>query len=172
MDDIAGLTVAGRYVRMYGTQRSTTGSGYSLWEFEIYDETTPTATPVPPTATYYAYRHAHSADGNIYAYRHANPDGDVTPTATSIPPTATYTPTATPIPPTATFAPTATSVPPTATFTPTTCTPVNLTKGPTLIYGGVNTEMRVVWQWTATQPSSYAGALTPPTTWKCQCDAG
>lgn len=29
--------VAGRYVRMYGTQR-TTGWGYSLWEFEVYGE--------------------------------------------------------------------------------------------------------------------------------------
>lgn len=45
------LTVTGsyRYVRMYGTAR-TTGYGYSLWELEIYGDvpTTPT-TPVPTT---------------------------------------------------------------------------------------------------------------------------
>ncbi|MDI6098689.1 discoidin domain-containing protein [Actinoplanes sp. NEAU-A12] len=37
------LTVngTGRYVRMYGTQR-TTGYGYSLWEFKVYGETTTT----------------------------------------------------------------------------------------------------------------------------------
>jgi hypothetical protein len=56
----------------------------------------------------------------------------------------TATPTQTAAGPTDT--PTAT---PTATSTPATCTAVNLTKGPTLIYDGVNTEMGVVWQWSA-----------------------
>ncbi|GAB2612161.1 hypothetical protein Aab01nite_67770 [Paractinoplanes abujensis] len=46
------LTVngTGRYVRMYGTQR-TTGYGYSLWEFKVYGGggTTPPTTPPPTT---------------------------------------------------------------------------------------------------------------------------
>lgn len=54
-------------------------------------------------------------------------------------------PTATP-PDNATTTPTST---PTTTSTPGGCTAVNLTKGPTLIYDGVSTEMRVVWQWSA-----------------------
>jgi hypothetical protein len=46
----------GRYVRMYGTSR-TTGYGYSLWEFEVYGtaaNTTKVATPVitPATGSY------------------------------------------------------------------------------------------------------------------------
>jgi hypothetical protein len=46
---------------------------------------------------------------------------------------------------------TATTVKPTATSTPgsTSCSPVILTKGPTLIYTGDNTKMRVFWQWTS-----------------------
>ncbi|MFI6757737.1 discoidin domain-containing protein [Micromonospora sp. NPDC050417] len=52
------VTGSGRYVRMYGTTRST-GYGYSLWEFQVYGEfgtvppttppTTPPGTPVEPT---------------------------------------------------------------------------------------------------------------------------
>ncbi|GIF16799.1 discoidin domain-containing protein [Actinoplanes teichomyceticus] len=45
------LTVngTGRYVRMYGTQR-TTGYGYSLFEFKVYGgSTTPTTPPTGPT---------------------------------------------------------------------------------------------------------------------------
>jgi hypothetical protein len=45
------LTVngTGRYVRMYGTQR-TTGYGYSLWEFKVYGGgTTTPPTTTPPT---------------------------------------------------------------------------------------------------------------------------
>ncbi|MFB9275628.1 chitobiase/beta-hexosaminidase C-terminal domain-containing protein [Cohnella cellulosilytica] len=38
--------VTARYVRMYGTERSTV-YGYSLWEFEIYGQTT----PLPPQAS-------------------------------------------------------------------------------------------------------------------------
>ncbi len=37
----------------------------------------------------------------------------------------------------------------TPTSSPAPCTAVNLTKGPILIYTGANTEMRVVWQWSA-----------------------
>jgi hypothetical protein len=49
------LTVSGsgRYVRMYGTQR-TTGYGYSLWEFKVFGSagtTTPTTPPTSPTTT-------------------------------------------------------------------------------------------------------------------------
>ncbi len=46
------VTGSGRYVRMYGTQR-TTGYGYSLWEFQVYGggSTTPTTPPTtPPTS--------------------------------------------------------------------------------------------------------------------------
>lgn len=39
IDDITGLSGTGRYVRMYGTQRSTK-YGYSLWEFEVYGSST------------------------------------------------------------------------------------------------------------------------------------
>ena len=69
----------------------------------------PTATPLPPTAT------------------------PVSPTATPLPPTATpVSPTATPVPPTATpMPPTATPVPPTATPVPSTATPVPPTATPT-----------------------------------------
>ncbi|MEM7294783.1 MAG: discoidin domain-containing protein, partial [Pseudomonadota bacterium] len=35
IDNLTGLTGAGRYIRLYGTQRGT-GFGYSLWEFEVY----------------------------------------------------------------------------------------------------------------------------------------
>ncbi|WP_433832080.1 discoidin domain-containing protein [Actinoplanes sp. CA-015351] len=44
------LTVSGsgRYVRMNGVQRGT-GYGYSLWEFQIFGDTTPTAPTTPPT---------------------------------------------------------------------------------------------------------------------------
>jgi hexosaminidase len=34
-DDLPGLSGSGRYVRVYGSQRSTT-YGYSLYEFEVY----------------------------------------------------------------------------------------------------------------------------------------
>ena len=46
------LTVngTGRYVRMYGTQR-TTGYGYSLWEFKVYGGTTTTPPSSPPPST-------------------------------------------------------------------------------------------------------------------------
>jgi hypothetical protein len=40
----------GRYVRMYGTQR-TTGYGYSLWEFKVYGGGTTTPTTPTPTPT-------------------------------------------------------------------------------------------------------------------------
>ncbi|MET0425430.1 MAG: discoidin domain-containing protein [Actinoplanes sp.] len=38
----------GRYVRMYGTER-TTGYGYSLWEFKVFGGTTTTPTTPPTT---------------------------------------------------------------------------------------------------------------------------
>src|SRR5690349_21431383 len=41
---------AGRYVRMYGTQR-TTGYGYSLYEFKVYGGGTTTPTSPTPTPT-------------------------------------------------------------------------------------------------------------------------
>ena len=36
LEDLTFTAVAGRYVRMYGTARTTT-YGYSLWEFEVYN---------------------------------------------------------------------------------------------------------------------------------------
>src|SRR3954447_18489073 len=42
------VTGTGRYVRMYGTQR-TTGYGYSLCEFKVYGGGTTTPTDPPPT---------------------------------------------------------------------------------------------------------------------------
>ncbi|SFD52179.1 F5/8 type C domain-containing protein [Paenibacillus catalpae] len=37
IDDITFNAVSGRYVRMYGTQRVNAGWGYSLWDFEVYN---------------------------------------------------------------------------------------------------------------------------------------
>jgi hypothetical protein len=45
IDDLTGLSGAGRYVRMLATRRATPW-GYSLWEMEVYG--TATATPPPP----------------------------------------------------------------------------------------------------------------------------
>ena len=74
-----------------------------------------------------------------------------TPAAT---PVSTNTPATTPVnTATSTVVPTVTKTPapgtPTATSLPGTCTAVILTKGPTLIYTGVNTQMRIFWQWTS-----------------------
>src|ERR1019366_1435177 len=44
VNDLAGLSGTGRYVRMYGTQRGTQW-GYSLWEFEVYG--TPASSGLP-----------------------------------------------------------------------------------------------------------------------------
>ena len=41
---------SGRYVRMYGTVR-TTGYGYSLWEFQVFGNFGPTPPPSTPTPT-------------------------------------------------------------------------------------------------------------------------
>ena len=76
-------------------------------------------------------------------------NGSSTPAPTNTPgaPTATLTgptPTHTPIPPTKT--PTSVGATPTEVAA---CTPVILTKGPTLIFTGDNTKMRVFWQWTS-----------------------
>lgn len=43
IENISFAPVEGRYVRMYGTERNTP-YGYSLWEFEVYGDTTP---PLP-----------------------------------------------------------------------------------------------------------------------------
>jgi F5/8 type C domain/Domain of unknown function (DUF1929)/Glyoxal oxidase N-terminus len=47
VNDVTGLSGTGRYVRMYGTQRSDGWAGYSLWEFEVYG----TAASGLPTAS-------------------------------------------------------------------------------------------------------------------------
>jgi hypothetical protein len=90
------------------------GSGCDIGAYELEAPSTPTNTPIPPTATY--------TPTDIPTF---------TPTNTTVPPTATFTPTFTatstntPVPPTATFTPTFTAtltntpVPPTATFTST-----------------------------------------------------
>jgi beta-glucosidase len=49
IDDLTFTAVGARYVRMYGTQRST-AYGYSLYEFEVYDSGGPTPTPTPTAA--------------------------------------------------------------------------------------------------------------------------
>lgn len=83
-----------------------------------------------------------------------NPTSTPTRTATAPNPTATPTRTGTPPNPTATPTKTATPIPPTPTHpapTPTQAglTPVDLTKGPDLLYSGVNTQMKLFWQWTS-----------------------
>ncbi|MFB6725354.1 family 20 glycosylhydrolase [Kribbella sp. NPDC056345] len=67
IDDLTGLTGAGRYVRMQGISRATHW-GYSLWEFEVYGGTDlalgrpTTASSVEPTTTYEG-RFATDGDG-------------------------------------------------------------------------------------------------------------
>ncbi|MGC1376853.1 MAG: DUF3616 domain-containing protein, partial [Anaerolineales bacterium] len=63
-------------------------------------------------------------------------------------PTLTFTPTGTVFTPTVTLTPVLTFTP-TLTLPPGPCTAVTLTKGPTLIFTGDNTRMRVFWQWSA-----------------------
>jgi hypothetical protein len=46
IDDITGLSASGRYVRMYGTARSNSAWGYSLWEMEVYGAAPVTADPL------------------------------------------------------------------------------------------------------------------------------
>ncbi len=50
--NLTGLSGSGRYIRMYGTTR-TTQYGYSIWEFQVYSgsSATSTPTPIPPTNT-------------------------------------------------------------------------------------------------------------------------
>lgn len=94
--EILDVTGTGRYIRMYGTTRQTSGWGYSLWEFEVYDQITatpgptPTATPTPtstPTAT---------PTDTPAATSTWTPTPTATPTTTpTSPPTPTATPTAT-----------------------------------------------------------------------------
>jgi hypothetical protein len=50
VDDITGLSAAGRYVRMYSHARAT-GYGNSLWEFEIYGDTDPECDGPQPTCS-------------------------------------------------------------------------------------------------------------------------
>ena len=129
MEDIFGLSSSSRYMRLHGPQCSVATASHAPWEFEVYGGlATATPTPIPPTATATL----------IFI------PGVVNGLVSDIPPTATAKPTDTPAPPSAT--PTPTNTP---TNTPAPCTAVNLTKGPTLIYTGANTEMRVVWQWSA-----------------------
>jgi len=79
--------VNGRYVRMYGTAR-TTGYGYSLWEFEVYGtqggtvETVSTPTITPATGTYPAAQTVTIADSTAGATIRYTTDGS-TPTATN-----------------------------------------------------------------------------------------
>jgi glucose/arabinose dehydrogenase len=47
VDDIAGLSAIGRYVRMYSRQR-TLPYGNSLFELEVYGDNDPSCTPPPP----------------------------------------------------------------------------------------------------------------------------
>lgn len=47
-DDLGIAATSARYVRMYGTVRSTE-YGYSLYEFEVYGDTVDTQTPTAPT---------------------------------------------------------------------------------------------------------------------------
>ena len=61
------LVAAGRYVRMYGTQRSGPG-GYSLWEFQVFGRTPVSLSQgQPATASSYdtTYVPANAVDGNL-----------------------------------------------------------------------------------------------------------
>lgn len=49
VDEHAGLSATGRYVRIYGTKRGTP-YGYSLWELEVYGSRTGGGDVDPPTA--------------------------------------------------------------------------------------------------------------------------
>jgi len=60
---------SGRYVRMYGTQR-TTGYGYSLWEFKVFGggTTTPTTPPTSPTTSGPAVPGGGSLGANVITF--------------------------------------------------------------------------------------------------------
>ncbi len=77
--------VTGKYVRMYGTAR-TTGYGYSLWEFEVYGTgaANSVATPVitPATGTYASAQTVTITDGTAGAAIRYTTNGS-NPTATT-----------------------------------------------------------------------------------------
>jgi len=56
IDNISFAPVSARYVRVYGTVRNT-GYGYSLWDFEVYGQSTvpPASVTVPITGPYAQY---------------------------------------------------------------------------------------------------------------------
>ncbi|MBC8059620.1 MAG: discoidin domain-containing protein [Clostridiaceae bacterium] len=86
-ENITFATAAnGRYVRMYGTAR-TTGYGYSLWSFEVYGTSVVTnkvVTPVitPASGTYTTAQSVAISDGTSGATIRYTTDGS-TPTATT-----------------------------------------------------------------------------------------
>lgn len=59
IDDLTGFYGTGRYIRLYGVQRATSG-GYSVYEFEAYGATAPTL-PAPTANPVIAY----DANGNM-----------------------------------------------------------------------------------------------------------
>ncbi|MGK5680573.1 galactose-binding domain-containing protein [Actinoplanes sp. URMC 104] len=73
------VTGTGRYVRMYGTQR-TTGYGYSLWEFKVFGgggTTTPTTPPTTPPATGPAIPGGGSLGANVVVFDPSMPSATI-----------------------------------------------------------------------------------------------
>jgi len=85
IENITFAPVTGRYVRMYGTTR-TTIYGYSLWEFEVYGApvTNIVATPVitPTTGNYSSAQTVTITEGTVGATIRYTTDGS-TPTVTT-----------------------------------------------------------------------------------------
>jgi uncharacterized protein YkwD len=127
--ETVNVTGKGRYIRLV-LIRGIARSGYSLWEFQVYGQTsaaTPTATTTPtstvePTSTPgtdLTPTPTTSATATVVSPTGSTPTATPTdiPTPTPIPPTPT--PTATPSPTPTPIPPTPTPIPPTPTPTPT-----------------------------------------------------
>jgi uncharacterized protein YkwD len=110
--ETATVTGKGRYIRLV-LIRGIARTGFSLWEFQVYGQTstaTPTLTGTPTSTVEPTSVTETTATPTVSGV-------ETTPTEGSATPTTSATPTATPTPPTPTPSPTRTPVPPTPTPT-------------------------------------------------------
>lgn len=64
VNDHTGLTGSGRYIRIYGTAR-TTVYGYSIYELEVYGTSTGARVGAPVTTAFTANHHADTTEWNV-----------------------------------------------------------------------------------------------------------